>query len=218
MSILTERRGDNAGRKQSVVSLLQWHSEFAAGILGAAIAGGIIAAIHAFLSVTLKVNQVVSGLSLSMFATGVSGYLGKPIIGVAAPVSVKSIPIPGLSKIPVLGPMFFNHNLLVYGSYVLVAFLWYFVYKTRPGLHMRSVGESPRTADSLGINVSFVQYTYTIIGGAGQACRRIIFPCITHPAGRANDCRARMDSYCPCHIRCMESPSSNDRSLSVRRD
>ncbi len=80
----------------------------AAGILGAAIAGGIIAAIHAFLSVTLKVNQVVSGLSLSLFATGVSGYLGKPIIGVAAPVSFKPYPIPGLSKIPILGgPMFF---------------------------------------------------------------------------------------------------------------
>ncbi|HXL04031.1 MAG TPA: ABC transporter permease [Bacillota bacterium] len=138
----------------------------AVGILGAAIAGGIIAAIHAFLSVSLKVNQVVSGLSLSLFATGVSGYLGKPIIGVPAPVSFKPYPIPGLSKIPVLGQMFFKHNLLVYGSYFLVAFLWYFLYKTRPGLHMRSVGESPRTADSLGINVNAVQYAYTIIGGA----------------------------------------------------
>lgn len=137
----------------------------AAGVVAAAVAGGLIAALHAFLTVTLKVNQVVSGLSLTLFGTGVSGYLGKPVIGVPTPVSFRPVAVPGLARIPVLGDMLFNQDLLVYVSYVLVAALWFFFYRTRPGLHMQSVGESPETADALGINVFAIRYAYTIIGG-----------------------------------------------------
>lgn len=135
------------------------------GVLAATAAGGATASIHAFLTVTLKANQVVSGLALTLFGTGLSGYLGRSMIGTASPATFKAFSLPLLNKLPVLGPILFNHDPLVYISYLLVPLLWFLIYKTRAGLNLRAVGENPAAADSLGINVFQVRYLYIIIGG-----------------------------------------------------
>ena len=135
------------------------------GVLAALLAGGITALIHAILTVTLKANQVVSGLALTIFGTGLSAYLGKPLIGIPAPVTFKPFPIPVLSKIPWLGKIIFSHDLLIYISFLMVALLWFILYKTKTGLTLRAVGENPAAADAAGINVSRVRYLAVIFGG-----------------------------------------------------
>jgi ABC-type uncharacterized transport system permease subunit len=137
----------------------------AAGIAAAMLAGGALAAIHAFMTITLRVNQIISGLALALFGAGLSSYLGKHLIGVPLPVSPVPILLPGLSEIPILGPAFFRQDMLVYGSYILVPLAWYWIHRTRPGLHLRAVGESPDTADAMGVNVYRIRYAYIIIGG-----------------------------------------------------
>lgn len=136
------------------------------GILVAAVVGGAFSLIHAFTCVTLKANQVVSGLSLTMLGLGLSGMFGRGWEGKPLPVTIPKITISGLSKIPFLGPIFFEgQNLIVYLTILLVPLLWYILYRTRIGITIRSVGESPATADSLGINVDRVRYACVLLGG-----------------------------------------------------
>jgi len=136
------------------------------GILVAAVVGGVFSLIHAFASVTLKANQVVSGLSLTMLGLGLSGMFGRGWEGKPLPTTIPKITVPGLSKIPFLGPILFEgQNLIVYMAIILVPLLWYILYRTRIGITIRSVGESPATADSLGINVNRVRYVCVFVGG-----------------------------------------------------
>ncbi|MEA2087518.1 MAG: ABC transporter permease [Candidatus Caldatribacteriota bacterium] len=136
------------------------------GILVAAVVGGAFSLIHAFTCVTLKANQVVSGLSLTMLGLGLSGMFGRGWEGKPLPVTIPKITVSGLSEIPFLGPIFFEgQNLIVYLTILLVPLLWYILYRTRIGITIRSVGESPATADSLGINVARVRYACVLIGG-----------------------------------------------------
>jgi len=136
------------------------------GILMGAVVGGAFSLIHAFTSVTLKANQVISGLSLTMLGLGLSGVLGRGWEGKPLPVSLPKVSISSLSRIPFLGPIFFEgQNLIVYLTILLVPLLWYVLYRTRIGITIRSVGESPGTADSLGINVDRVRYTCVLLGG-----------------------------------------------------
>ncbi|QGP91179.1 Branched-chain amino acid transport system / permease component [Neomoorella glycerini] len=135
------------------------------GFLVALLAAGLLAAIFAFLTITLRANQVVTGLALTMFGTGLSGFLGKPYVGIPLPLSFKPVAIPFLANIPLIGPVLFRHDPLVYLTYVLVPLLWYYFYRTRPGLNLRAVGENPAAADALGVNVFALRYIYVIIGG-----------------------------------------------------
>ncbi len=136
------------------------------GIMVAALVGGAFSLIHAFASITLKANQVVSGLSLTMLGLGLSGVLGRGWEGKPLPVSIPEITVPSLSKIPFLGPILFEgQNLIVYLTILLVPLLWYILYRTRIGITIRSVGENPATADSLGINVGRVRYLCVVVGG-----------------------------------------------------
>ncbi|MCW2279197.1 ABC transporter permease [Heliophilum fasciatum] len=141
------------------------------GLIAAVLAGAMMALIHAFLTITLRANQVVSGLALTIFGTGLSGYLGKSFIGVPLTATFKPVPVPGLSQIPAIGPIFFNHDLLVYIAYGLVALLWFFLFRTRSGLELRAVGENPAAADAAGLNVFLIRYACVIAGGmfAGMA-------------------------------------------------
>ena len=141
------------------------------GVVIALVVGGLLALIHAFLTISLRADQVVSGLALTIFGTGLASFLGqrlgpegKPLVGLVGP-RFDAIAIPVLSRIPVIGDVFFNQNILVYGMFVLVPIASYWIYRTRPGLHLRSVGENPGTADALGINVFRSRYIYTIFGG-----------------------------------------------------
>lgn len=135
------------------------------GIFAAMIGGGLMASIHAFICVTLRGNQVVSGLALTIFGTGLSGFLGKSYQGIPIPDAFEVINIPGLSHIPVLGPIFFKQDALVYCSMIISILLWYLLFHTRWGLSVRSVGQNPAAADAVGISVSRVRYFCTIMGG-----------------------------------------------------
>jgi len=135
------------------------------GILCAAIVGGLFALIHAFMSITLRVNQVVSGLALTMFGLGMSGLLGKAYVGIPLLCPLRSVSVPVLSTIPALGPLLFQHDQLVYLSIALVPLLWLILFKTRVGINIRSVGENPATADALGVNVYRVRYFCVLLGG-----------------------------------------------------
>lgn len=136
------------------------------GVLVSLVAGAALALVHAFFTVSIGVNQVVSGLSLTLVGTGVAAYFGKPLVGQAAKASFQTLPLPLLSDIPVLGPILFTQNLFVYFSFLLVPALYYFIFRTRAGLNLRAVGESPSTADAQGISVPGVRYLYTLAGGA----------------------------------------------------
>lgn len=135
------------------------------GILAALLGGGLMALIHAFISVTLRGNQVVSGLALTIFGSGLSGFLGKNYQGVPMADSFKALQIPVLGDIPYLGTIFFKHDALVYISILTAAAIWYLLYRTRWGLSVRSVGENPSASDAVGISVSRVRYFCTIVGG-----------------------------------------------------
>ena len=129
------------------------------GVCMAMVVGAALALIHAFLTVTLRADQVVSGLALTIFGSGLASYLGQrlgpngsPLVGMIGPKFTAKL-IPGLSQIPVLGRSVFNQDILTYVSYVLVPLFSFFLYRTRPGLHLRAVGENPRAADVMGVSV-----------------------------------------------------------------
>jgi ABC-type uncharacterized transport system permease subunit len=135
-----------------------------AGVLAAAAAGMALSLVHAFLTMTLRANQVISGLALTIFGTGVSGLWGKAFIG-SPTAGFTPMPVPLLADIPLLGSIFFQHDPLVYLGYLLVPLLWFLLYHTRPGLQIRAVGESPGSADAMGVNVIAWRYGCILAGG-----------------------------------------------------
>ena len=136
------------------------------GLLVAMLAGGLLSQIHAFLTVTLQSDQVVSGLALTFLGTGISLVLGEGLSKAGTIALLPVITIPGLSLIPLIGPILFtNQNILVYVGYLLVPIAWYYINRTRPGMHLRSVGEYPAAADALGVNVYRLRYFYVFVGG-----------------------------------------------------
>jgi len=147
-------------------------------IVVAAIAGAAMALIHAFLVITLRANQIVSGLALTIFAgaAGLSSYLANDLGLADAPArhSFHEIAPHRLVELPVVGPILFAQSALVYASWGCVALVALYLARTRPGLNVRAVGESPAAADAMGINVSAYRYAHTLVGGAfagiGGAC------------------------------------------------
>lgn len=136
------------------------------GLLCAVLAGTLAAGIHAFVSITLKAKQVVSGLALTMLGLGVSGLFGKPFIGRPLPSKLKALPIPGLADIPVVGRILFSQDPLFYLAVVFGILLWILLSRTRWGIEIRSVGENPAAAEVQGINVTKVRYLCVLLGGA----------------------------------------------------
>ena len=136
------------------------------GVVTSMLAGGLLSLLHAIITITLRADQVVSGLALTFLGTGLARVLGE---GLSSAGSISLLPrfsIPGLSAIPVLGPIAFtDHSILTYVGYLLVPAVWYWIHRTRAGLHLRSVGEEPAAADALGVNVYATRYRYVIAGG-----------------------------------------------------
>ncbi len=135
------------------------------GFLAAAGVGMIFALIIAFGSIRLKQNQVAIGFVLTLLGDDLSSFLGQNYTRIPGPF-IKKMAIPVLQDIPVLGPLFFDQNLVVYFALVLVALTWWFMFRTRPGLQLRAAGERPAAAFSRGVGVNRVRYLYTILGGA----------------------------------------------------
>ena len=141
----------------------------AASIGIAALAGAVMAAIHAFLVITLRANQIVSGLALTIFAgaAGLSSYLGNDLqlAGKPAKHQFQEIFPTSWQDLPVVGPILFGQSLLVYASWVCVVLVALYLTRTRLGLNLRAVGESPAAADAMGVNVSRYRYAHTLVGG-----------------------------------------------------
>jgi simple sugar transport system permease protein len=135
------------------------------GVLAAIGAGLAMSLLFAFLTLTMLANQVATGLSLTIFGIGLSAYVGKPYTSAAVRASIDTWAIPGLSKIPVLGPALFSLTPLDYLAFLMFAVIGWFLYRTRAGLVLRSVGESPQVAHSVGFPVVGVRYGAVAFGG-----------------------------------------------------
>ncbi|SAK63161.1 Branched-chain amino acid transport system / permease component [Caballeronia catudaia] len=136
------------------------------GIVASVFAGLAMALLFGFLTITMLANQVATGLSLTIFGIGFSAYIGKPYTSAAVRSTIDVMPVPGLSSIPVLGPAIFSLTPLGYLAFIMFAVIGWFLYKTRAGLVLRSVGESPSVAHSVGFPVVGVRYGATLFGGA----------------------------------------------------
>jgi general nucleoside transport system permease protein len=143
-------------------------------VAGLAVLAGMAAAmlgalIHAVAVITMRVNQTVSGLALTILAggSGLSSYLAN-VWKLKDPVKHQfaKIDVFGLADAPIVGPLLFHHTALTYLSWMIVGVMSWYLFRTRAGLHLRSVGESPQTADSMGINVVRTRYVHTLVGGA----------------------------------------------------
>jgi ABC-type uncharacterized transport system permease subunit len=139
-------------------------------MVAAAIAGAFGALIYAFLTISLRANQVVCGLTLTIFGTGFSSMVGKNLIGQVTPDKVKAffvpVRIPLIGDIPFIGDIFFNHDKFVYFGYIVTVLLFLYLYKTTKGLNTMAVGENPAAADAASINVNLYKYVNTLVGGA----------------------------------------------------
>ncbi|MCL5075822.1 MAG: ABC transporter permease [Chloroflexi bacterium] len=148
------------------------------GLLCALIGGGLMGLIHAFMSITLRADQIVSGFALNLFALGLTGFFFRAIFGVtkiqASVATFKELPIPLLSDIPLIGDVLFDQIILVYIALLLVPTLSFILFRTTWGLSILAVGEHPQAADTVGIRVNTVRYVATVLCGAlagmGGAC------------------------------------------------
>ena len=135
------------------------------GLCAALVAGMLISLTHAFASVTLQSNQVVSGLALTMLGLGVSGILGKPYVGRPLTEKFSDMPIPLLADIPIAGPILFDQGPFFYLAIVLAVLSWFVLEHTRLGIKIRSTGENPRATETQGVNVNRIRYWCVLVGG-----------------------------------------------------
>jgi ABC-type uncharacterized transport system permease subunit len=140
------------------------------GLLVAILAGGLVAALHAFLVIRFKVDQIVSGVAINIIGAGATSFISSRFLERNTELLNSSgifpvIALPGLSKIPFLGPIFFQNNLIVYLTIFLVIVMHFVLFYTPWGLRTRAVGEHPKAADTLGVNVYLTRYINVIVGG-----------------------------------------------------
>ncbi len=135
------------------------------GFLAGMVIGAAVALVVAFGSITLRQSQVAIGFVLALFCRDLSYFLGNPFMGDKGPrLSTWAIPL--LKDIPVLGTMFFRQDFMTYFSFVMIAVAWWWIYRTRPGLVLRAVGDRPEAAFARGARVNLIRYSYTTLGGA----------------------------------------------------
>lgn len=135
------------------------------GCGAAALVGGLVALVLASVSLGLGQSQTAVGFVLALLCTELSSFFGAPYVRVPGP-AVPFAPIPGLSEIPLIGPLLFRHDALIYASFLLPPLVWWFLYRTRPGLTLRALGERPAAAYARGVPVTRMRYLYTVLGGA----------------------------------------------------
>jgi general nucleoside transport system permease protein len=135
------------------------------GFLAGAAIGGLVALLLAFSSITLRQSQVAVGFVLTLLCRDLSYFLGNPIMGATGP-RLSNLPIPGLKDIPGLGVLLFRQDVMTYLSFVLIVGAWVYIFRTRPGLMLRGIGERPAAAYVRGAAVNRLRYLYTVAGGA----------------------------------------------------
>ncbi|HEX4834953.1 MAG TPA: ABC transporter permease [bacterium] len=158
-----------------------------AGFAAAMAVGALAGAVVALASLTLHQNQVATGFVLMILCQSLAYVLGAPLSHVPGP-QVPHAPIPVLHRWPLAGPILFDHDVLVYASILATAAVWWYIYRTRPGLTLRGLGERPAAAFARGINVTRLRYIYTLIGGAivgvgGAAFSLLVKPGWSRPYG-----------------------------------
>lgn len=139
------------------------------GLLAGALTGGVLAAFLAWLSITFKVDQIVSGTVINIFSVGITSFLSQrflqPIQALNSGGTFRMMPVPGVSSIPIIGPLLFENRFIIYVLFALVILIHIMLFYTRWGLRTIAVGEHPKAADTLGINVFFMRYVNVIMGG-----------------------------------------------------
>lgn len=140
-------------------------------LLVGSLAGAVFSSIHAFLTITLRANQIVSGLALVIFGTGLSTFIGKSIEGKPLATDFTPIEWGPLADIPLLGPLLFDQDPMVYATIAIAIVITLYLNRTKAGLAVRAVGESPGTADTMGVAVAAIRYVHVMLGGllAGMA-------------------------------------------------
>jgi general nucleoside transport system permease protein len=144
------------------------------GLIGGTLLGTVIALLHAFITVTLRADQVVSGLAVTFLGTGLSSILGQPYVA-------QRVPQPTVINLPILDHFSVEQIVLVFVGMIFAPLAWYYLNRTRPGLNLRSVGEYPSAADSLGINVFINRYIYVLFGGAMSGLGGAAMSLVTDP-------------------------------------
>jgi len=138
------------------------------GLAAAVLSSALLGLVHAVLSIKYKTNQIISGTAINIFSTGMTSYISAKFMqtnqALNNPGTFKAFEIPGLSSIPVLGPVLFDNNMFVYSMFIFMALIHFGLFFTRWGLRLRAVGEHPRAADTLGINVFRTRYMAVILG------------------------------------------------------
>jgi ABC-type uncharacterized transport system permease subunit len=136
------------------------------GVILAMLAGGLISLLHAVVTIHFRADQVVSGLALTFLGSGLARVLGEGLSNAGNTELLPRLTIPLVSQVPVIGAIFFrDQSILVYVGYLLVPIAWFWINRTRPGLHLRAVGEYPAAADAQGIGVYRLRYAYVFVGG-----------------------------------------------------
>ncbi len=154
-------------------------SNLVVALLAVVVVTGLLGGLHAFLTVTLRANQIVSGLAMTLFGAGLSAYLGKKITGIPLQGAVAKIDLGWLDPVPLLGPVLGHLDVFTWASLVLVAVLHLYLKHTSWGLHLRAVGDNPATADVMGIRVQAFRYGCVVVGsmliGLGGANLLMVF-------------------------------------------
>jgi general nucleoside transport system permease protein len=135
------------------------------GLLGGALAGALLALVFAVLTLSFLANQVATGLALTIFGTGLSALAGASYVGIAVE-PLPSLDVPGLTSLPLIGPVLFGQNTFVYLSFIVLAAVAWFLYRSHGGLILRAIGDSHDAAHAIGYNVIGIRYLATVFGGA----------------------------------------------------
>ncbi|MDF2735204.1 MAG: putative transporter permease protein [Chloroflexota bacterium] len=136
------------------------------GLVVAMLAGGLLSLLHAVMAIHLRAEQVISGLALTFLGTGLARVLGDGLSSVGAVATLPRLTVPLLAEVPLIGPVLFREqSVLTYVGFLLVPLAVYWIDRTRPGLHLRAVGERPAAADAQGIDVVRLRYLYVLVGG-----------------------------------------------------
>ena len=173
--------GETIGEKSGVTNLSLDGSILLSAMVGFAVAfttdnlflaffaamfvGATVAALVAFSSIVLKLDQIAVGFVLTLLCTDLSTFFGNPFVRKPGP-AVPHFAIPFLSDIPIIGTLFFDQNAVVYASFVVIVAAWWYIYKTQPGLKLQGIGERPAAAFARGTNVNLNRFIYTIVGGS----------------------------------------------------
>ena len=135
------------------------------GLIVGSLVGALLAGIHAVLSVVLRANQIVAGLALVIFGTGLANFLGKPAEGKTVTTLIKALSFGPLSDIPLIGPIVFRQDPITYASIVIAIVSSLYLFRSRPGLELRATGDDPATVDAQGLSVASIRIRYTLFGG-----------------------------------------------------